>query len=156
MYYLYTSTTPTLSRFHPKAAFFLYSCTEQPFQTWISNRSLSLFSLFPEIHGITTPNSFKTLRTQTDRHTDMRHAYIRTDRHFFILSLSLDSSPSLSCYIVKVKVKHLRGAFQWSRSHKWPDFPCPSEPGFGIMPLSSLHSLSYISFVWLGSYQYHG
>ena len=44
------------------------------------------------------------------------------------------------------KVKYLRGAFWRSRSLKWPDFPCPSEAGFGIMPLSStlsqLHILS--------------
>ena len=45
---------------------------------------------------------------------------------------------------LKGKVKYLRGAFRQSRSLKWPDFPCPSEPGFGIMPLSSALSLLHI------------
>ena len=27
-----------------------------------------------------------------------------------------------------IKVKYLRGTFQWSRSLRWPDFPCPLEP----------------------------
>ena len=45
---------------------------------------------------------------------------------------------------LKVKVKYLRGAFRRSRSLKWPDFPCPSEPGFGITPLSSALSQLHI------------
>ena len=43
-----------------------------------------------------------------------------------------------------LKVKYLRGAFRRSRSLKWPDYPCPLEPGFGIMPLSSALSQLHI------------
>ena len=51
------------------------------------------------------------------------------------------SSESILTFIFSLwlllKVKYLRSAFRRSRSLKWPDFPCLSEPGFGIMPLSS-------------------
>ena len=45
--------------------------------------------------------------------------------------------------LLKVKVKYLRGAYWQSRSLQWQDFPCPSEPGFVIMPLGSALSVTY-------------
>ena len=54
------------------------------------------------------------------------------------------SAATPTCLAIELKVKYLRGAFWQSRSLKWPDFPCPSEPGFGIMPLSSALSQLHI------------
>ena len=46
-----------------------------------------------------------------------------------LCSLRVDDNTFEYCWL-HLKVKYLRGAFRRSRSLKWPDFPCPSEPGF--------------------------
>ena len=63
-----------------------------------------------------------------------------------LASLHFSSSIAVSSKICLFTKGALQGAFQPSRSPRWPDFPCPLEPGFGAMPLISALSQLHIYF----------